>query len=128
MAPKILIIDDCEQDKKVIKRILNKAGYEHILLAASGKEGVKVVKSNQPDLVILDTVFPDTDGFEVCRLIRQIEGITTPKIIMMTGSVDAVDAVKARKAGALDYCVKTTDCAPLLEAVKNLFIKGIETA
>jgi DNA-binding response OmpR family regulator len=44
----------------------------------------------------------------------------TPKIIVTTGAIDAVDAIKARKAGADDYCVKTSDCSQLLIAVKNL--------
>ena len=127
MGKKILIIDDSEQDRKIIKRFLNKAGFEEIFTATTGQDGLKKAISEKPDLVILDTLLPDTIGVEVCRQIRQIDGSTIPRIIMMTGTIDAVDAVKARQVGAEDYCVKTTDCAPILEAVKNLFGQDADT-
>lgn len=117
---KILIIEDNEQDRKIMKRFLNEAGFEEILFAESGEEGLNKAKSEKPDLVILDTLLPGMDGFQTCRQIREAHGPTTPKIIVTTGSVDAVDAVKARKAGADDYCAKTSDYLPLIEAVKKL--------
>ena len=114
---KILIIDDNEQDRKIIKRYVGKAGYENIVMAETGNEGVEKAESEKPDLIILDTVLPDTVGFEVCKKIREFGDM---KIIMMTGTIDAVDAVKARGAGADDYCVKTPDCSPLMEAIDSL--------
>ena len=60
------------------------------------------------------------DGFEVCRQIKESLAPNAPKIIVMTGTIDAVDAVKARKMGADDYCVKTADGIPLMKAVENL--------
>ena len=120
MGKKILIVDDNEQDRKIMKRFLNKADYEEIFIAETGEEGVKKAESEKADLVIIDTLLPGIGGFEVCRQIREAQGSTTPKIIIITGSIDAVDAVKARRAGADDYCVKTTDFLPLIEAVKKL--------
>ena len=120
MGKKILIVDDNEQDRKIIQRFLDRSGYKDIFTAPTGEEGVKTAKAKKPDLVILDTVLPGIDGFEVCRRIREALGKTTPKIIIMTGSIDAVDAVKARTMGADDYCVKTSDYKPLLDAVKRL--------
>ncbi|MFH0731519.1 MAG: response regulator [Candidatus Omnitrophota bacterium] len=118
MLKKILVIDDNEQDRKIIKRFLNKAGYKDVVLAETGEVGVEKAKFDNPELVISDTMLPGIDGFEVCRQIREAQaGI---KIIMMTGAIDAVDAVKAKKMGADDYCVKTSDYAVLLEAVKKL--------
>lgn len=120
MGPKILVIDDNKQDRIIVKRFLNKAGYEEISVAESGEDGIKKAIDEKPDLVITDTVLPGVDGFEVCRKIKETMTAVTPKIIVMTGTIDAVDAVKARKMGADDYCVKTADGAPLVEAVKNL--------
>lgn len=120
MKKRILIIDDSEQDKKLMKRFLNKAGHEDILFADNGEEGAEKVKQEKPILVIVDTVLPGIDGFETCRRIREIKGASAPKIIMITGSVDAVDAGRARTSGADDYVVKTSDCLPLLEAVKKI--------
>jgi len=120
MKKKILVIEDNEQDRIIIKRFLNKAGYEEISMAETGEEGLKKADSEKPDLVISDTLLPGIDGFEVCKRIREAQGATTPKIIIMTGTIDAVDAVKARKSGADDYCAKTSDFSALLEAVKKL--------
>jgi len=120
MIKKLLLIDDNEQDKKIIKRFLNKAGYHNIVTASTGEEGVEKEKTEDPDLVITDTVLPGIDGFMVCAKIREFRGPGKPKVIVITGAIDAVDAVKARKSGADDYCAKTSDFMPLLEAIKKL--------
>ncbi len=117
MGKKILVIDDSNQDRKIIKRYLNQAGYDEVVLARTGQEGVDMAGSEKPDVVVLDTLLPDFDGFEVCRRIRKEHNTPSLKIIMMTGAIDAVDAVKARKVGADDYTAKTEDCGPLVDAV-----------
>jgi len=120
MGKKILIIDDNEDDLLIIRKYLERAQYNEIIVAVDAAEGVKKAIEEKPDLVISDTLLPGSDGFEVCRQIRKAFGQAGPKIIIMTGSIDAVDAVKARKVGADDYCAKTSDCVPIIEAVKRL--------
>jgi len=119
MERKILIVEDSEQDRKIMKRFLNKAGFNNIHFAEIGKEGLRKVEAEKPDLLITDTMLPDTNGFEICRQARELAGKDL-KIVITTGSIDAVDAVKAKEVGADDYCAKTSDCLPLLEAVTNL--------
>lgn len=119
MSQKILIIEGSPTACGIIKDILEMEGYE-VFVAENGEDGVKRAEQEKPDLVIADTLLPGIDGFEVCRQIREIQGSTTPKIIIITGSVDAVDAVKARKAGADDYCVKTNNFSHLIKAVEEL--------
>ncbi len=121
MNKKILIIDDNEQDRKIMKRLLGKAGFREIIMAENGEEGIKKAEQDKPDLVIIDTLLPGIDGFEVCGKIRKAQGPITPKIIIMTGFVDAVDAVKARQMGADDYTVKTSDYSSLVESVQDCF-------
>jgi signal transduction histidine kinase len=121
MGRTILIIEDTEADLILIKRYLTQAGYNDIITADTAQVGIRKAVEEKPDLVISDTLLPGSNGFEVCQQIRDKYGAAPIKIIIMTGSVDAVDAVKARKAGADDYCVKTSDCASLLEAVKKIF-------
>ena len=116
---KILIIDDNEQDRKIEKIFLNKEGFEEIIMAETGEEGVKKVQQEEPDIIILDTMLPGIDGFETCRQIRKTQGPKSPKIVILTGSIDAIDALKAKKVGADDYCVKTSDSSLLIETVKN---------
>ncbi len=120
MDKKVLIIDDNPQDRMIIQRFLKKEGFENIITAETGEEGLSKAESENPDFVITDTMLPGIDGFEVCRQIREKKGFEFPKVIVMTGAIDAVDAVKAKKVGADDYCVKTSDCSPLLEAVRRL--------
>jgi len=117
---RILIIDDNEQDRIIIKRFLKKAGYADTSEAANGEEGLEKAAAERPSLIITDTMLPGIDGFEVCSRLKKSSERSNAKIIVMTGAIDAVDAVKAKKAGADDYCVKTSDAAPLLEAVRKL--------
>ena len=120
MAKKILIIDDTLSDRKIIQRYLNKEGYNNVIAAENGEDGVAMAVSENPDLVIIDTNMPGIDGFETCRQIRDAGSKEAPKIIVTTGAIDAVDAIKARKSGADDYCVKTSDATKLIAAVKDL--------
>jgi len=117
---KLLVIDNNEQDRKLIKRFLNSAGFEDVVTADTGEDGLTKAESEKPDLVITDTVLPGMNGFDVCKKIRKTSGPDNPKVIIITGSIDAVDAVKAKKMGADDYCAKSSDFAPLIDAVKRL--------
>jgi len=117
---KILIVDDNEQDRMIMKRVLNKAGFKDILMAERGEEGVEKANQEKPDLVILDTVLPGIDGVETCKRIRKTRKPAAVKIIIITGAIDAVDAGKARAAGADDYVVKTSDFFYLVKAIKGL--------
>jgi two-component system alkaline phosphatase synthesis response regulator PhoP len=103
----------------MIKARLEELGFE-VITAGNGKDGVERAMTGQPDLAVIDTLLPDTDGFEVCRQIRSLAPSEKIKIIVMTGSVDAIDAVKARRMGADDYVVKTMDMELLETAVKGL--------
>ncbi len=122
MAKKILIVEDEAQDQEIIKLSLIKHGYEDLIFASTGEEGIVKARSEKPDLVLVDTKLPDMEGFEVCRQIKKSEGLTA-KIIVYTGCIDAVDVTKARLAGADDYEVKTEDFGKLLSAVKKLIFK-----
>ena len=120
MDKKILIIDDNEDDILIFKRYLMRAGYDRIVTATNAVEGVRKAIEEKPNLIILDTLLPGSTGFEICQQIRNARGMEAVKIIITTGSIDAVDATRARRAGADDYCAKTSDCVPLVEAVKKL--------
>lgn len=113
--PLILLVDDNDQDRKIIARLLRQSGRGEPVEASDADAAESASAAQRFDLAIVDTVLPGTDGFDVCRRIRTRHPST--KIIMITGLVDALDAGRARKAGADDYVVKTADGAPLLEAV-----------
>ena len=119
MKKKILVVDDNRGDQVLIKETLLGAGVEcEIIAADTGEEGIEKVKTENPDIVVLDTRLPKMDGFETCKKIKEIEQGKI-KVIVMTGVIDAVDAVKAREANADDYSVKTSDCKSLIDVIKR---------
>jgi len=117
----VLIIDDNEQDQKIMTRYLSKTGVQEISVAENGEDGVQKASEVAFDLILVDTMLPGMDGFAACRNIK--EQSAKAHVIMMTGRVDAVDADKARQMGADDYCVKTSDCAELLNAMERLHLR-----
>ena len=119
MKKRILIIDDNPEVLELVGIILNEAGYE-ATATANFEEAVQKARENRPDLVLTDVVMPGVSGFEVCGKIKEMFHPDPPKIIVMTGKLDAIDPVRARKAGADDFVVKGTGMAALLESVKRL--------
>ena len=117
MTKKIMIVDDDAGVRKTFGSILTERGYD-VIEAADGQEAFGKAQAEKPDVILLDTVLPYVNGHQICRQIKEIEGLKT-KIIVYTGKVDAVDAGQAREAGADDYVVKTSDLAYLLEAIEN---------
>ena len=98
MDKKILIIDDEEQDRKAMAVALKKSGYTEILFAENGESGVEAAKLFDPDIILIDVVLQNVDGFDICIEMR--EANVRAKIIMVTGHLDAVNAKKAVKSGA----------------------------
>ena len=122
MGKKILIIEDNVHDRDLMVRSFSEAGFDDIVSAKNGEEGVKMAEELKPDIVVLDTVLPGMDGFETCKSIKDIEQGKI-KIVMITGLIAAVDAIKARVSGADEYSVKTFNCLEMIEVVKS-FSKG----
>ncbi len=98
----ILIIDDDPAQVKMIEMALVGANYSPIS-AYNGEDGLKAIRTHQPDLVILDVMMPGMDGWETCYRIRQI---STVPIIFLTGRQTSDDKVSGLKLGADDYLVK----------------------
>lgn len=114
---KILVVDDSNSDRALIKQYLHE---EHgVVEAESAEQALGIVEQESFDLVLLDTNLTGIDGFEACQKLKNLPGAAF-KVVMMTGAIDVVDAVKARKMGADDYCVKTFDCEDILRAVKEI--------
>lgn len=118
MRQKILIIDDDEQDRKLIEKRLSRVGFTEIFTSRTGEEGVRAAGEINPDIVITDTVLPGIDGHETCRQIKQIKGLKA-KVIVMTGLIDAVDSDKARRSGADDYVVKSSSVKEIIAVVRE---------
>jgi len=116
---RILIVDDDEDIRTLLKKTLRLRGYSDILEATDGKQALEISREKNPDLIVLDTVLPDIDGREVCRRIKGTEG-DNPKVVICTSLDAAVDSEKASSAGADAFVPKTFDFNYLLDVVAKL--------
>ena len=114
---KILIIEDEESILMALEDNLRLEGYE-VLSARDGREGLSMAKERGHDLIILDIMLPQIDGFEVCKELRQA-GITTP-ILMLTAKSQEIDKVLGLELGGDDYVTKPYSPRELLARVKSL--------
>lgn len=115
---KILIIDDSELMVKMISDILVTANY-NVATASSGLEGIQKVREEKPDLVLLDIVMSEMDGFEVCKFLRDDESNNLMPIIMLTAQDAEDDKLTGLELGADDYIVKPFNHRELLSRVNN---------
>lgn len=113
----ILVIDDDEKITSMLRRGLAFEGYD-VFTANNGVEGLKMMLSADPDLVVLDVMMPQLDGFEVCRRLR--EGGSTVPILMLTAKDEVENRVKGLDIGADDYLVKPFALEELLARVRAL--------
>ena len=123
MTKKILLIDDKENVRVTLRDIFEHEGYT-VVVAMRGEEALDMMDKEKPDLALIDTemntVVPGSmDGFEVCRQIKQVRKLPI-KAIIYTGTLEKIDAVKAKRMGAEDYIIKGEDPAVLVEDVKKL--------
>lgn len=117
MRPHIVIVDDDEKIISMPRRSLAFEGYE-VTTASNGLEGLKVLLGIEPQLLILDVMMPQVDGWEVCRRVR--EGGSSVPILMLTAKDDIGDRVKGLDLGADDYLVKPFALEELLARVRAL--------
>jgi len=115
---KILIVDDVPNNIKVAANILQREKYK-LFFATSGSSALAKVKSNKFDLILLDVMMPEMDGFEACKQIRNDPDIQDVPIIFLTAKTDTESIVKGFELGATDYVTKPFDGAELLARVKT---------
>ena len=101
----ILIIEDDPGTAQLLEGYLKQAGYR-VLTALDGKAGLEILKSHHPDLLLLDLMLPNMDGWEITRLIRNQDEFLSLPIIMLTARVDDMDKILGLELGADDYVTK----------------------
>lgn len=122
----ILVVDDNRYNVLTVKSILSEKGYKKILTAVSGKECISKVIENKPDLLILDIMMPDMDGFEVCRKLKENEETSDVIIVLLSARTSAKDLKKGFDLGAVDYIEKPfsgDDLVSRVESVLKRFLK-----
>lgn len=117
MRDKIMVIDDDEKITSMLRRSLAFEGYS-VVIANNGADGLRSILQEDPNLIILDVMMPQVDGWEVCRRVRE-SGLSTP-ILMLTAKDEVSDRVKGLDLGADDYLVKPFALEELLARVRVL--------
>lgn len=125
MTYKILVIDDHPETLSIIQNVLEQHGYD-VSTAQSGIRGLSLAESERPDLVMLDGMMPEIDGWEVCRRMRSNENLRHIPIIMFSAVEEAEQKLAGFDAGADDYLTKPTEPEELIERVQILLQSVLE--
>lgn len=112
----ILIIDDERHITEIFGLKLKLAGFD-VTTTTSGAEGIELIRNEKPDVVLLDILMPNVNGFDVLREVRKF---STVKIIVFTARPDEI--LKAIELGADDYVIKPVDLDQFVKKVENFFL------
>ncbi len=114
---RILIVDDVPENIRVLSRMLVDEGHQ-LLAATGGREALELVESYRPDLILLDIMMPDMDGYEVCEALRANPLFISIPVIFITALADSEDETRGLSMGAVDYITK-----PFKEAIVRLRVR-----
>ena len=122
MKKKIYVIDDDPIALQLIQGVLESEGYQ-VQAFEEFESLLQELHQSLPDLVITDVVMPKVSGLEICRKIKELFQPHPPPVIVISTTLIAVEPVLARKIGADDFVVKTSDMADLIQSVRKIFSK-----
>jgi two-component system KDP operon response regulator KdpE len=121
MAPKIIIVDDDETMNELVRVNLQPRGYEMISVT-NGRRAIEIVRENNPDLVILDVMMPEMDGFEVCKALREF---TDVPVLFLTAKGREQDLVRGFEVGGDDYVRKPFSLRELEARIQALLKRAV---
>lgn len=118
---RILVVDDEQANLQLIRRILEKSGYENVITTQIGSDVESLVKELEPELVLLDLHMPDPDGFAILRALRPlIDGPGLLPVLVLTGDASSETKRAALSLGARDFLAKPFDATEALLRIRNL--------
>lgn len=121
---KILIVDDEQDFVETIEFFLTRKKFK-VATANNGKEALKKVEADKPDLILLDIMMPSMDGITTCRQLKSFEDSRNIPIIMLTAKGQKEDVTEALSSGANDYIVKPFDFDELVSRIRKVLSIGI---
>lgn len=119
MTKKILIVEDEENVRSLIKETLEFLNKYEIYEAGTGKEALEKIREIHPDLVILDIMLPDIDGYSICEQIKEDPSLST-LVLMLTARSSELDKRVGYSMGADEYMTKPFGLADLITRIENL--------
>jgi two-component system alkaline phosphatase synthesis response regulator PhoP len=116
---KLLLVEDEPNILRLTSAMLEKDGYQ-VLQAQNGREGIDILRSSAPDIVITDLIMPEKNGFEVCRAVRANPGTAKVPILILTAMGDEFNKAAGFEAGADDYLTKPFNILELKSRITAL--------
>lgn len=124
----ILIVDDIAKNIQILGNILRDQGYI-LSFATSGRQALEMVREDSFDLILLDVMMPEMDGFETCRILKSLPESGNIPIIFLTAKTEVEDVVRGLRLGAVDYVTKPFNADELLARVHaHLELKAMRDA
>jgi DNA-binding response OmpR family regulator len=127
MTKRILVVDDEPNIVLSLDFLMRRAGFE-VEVARDGREALAALEGEPPDLLLLDVMMPEFDGFEVCEKIRARPEWASTKIVMLTARGREAERERGMTLGADAYVTKPFSTRDLVERIKRLLGTGVETA
>jgi two-component system alkaline phosphatase synthesis response regulator PhoP len=121
--PAILIVDDEDYLRVLLEQTLEDLADQHnftLLMASDGRAGFEMVRRHHPQLVFLDVMMPEMNGFEVCRAVAELPEAERPRIILLTARGQEADRDAGLALGALDYVTKPFDPDDVLDKARQV--------
>ncbi len=112
-----LVVDDSPETLAMLSQVLDQAGLT-VLIALDGDQAINIAEKMTPDIILLDAIMPNRDGFETCKLIKQEAHLKNIPIIFMTGLSDTEHIVKGLEAGGVDYVTKPINPQELVARIR----------
>ncbi len=122
MVKKILVIEDDPATSRLVDYTLRHQGYQ-LITAANGLDGLRLARTERPDLVILDVMLPGLDGFEICHRLRTEPATANLPILMFSAKVQEIDKKTGLKVGADGYLPKPAAPEEIVRRVANLLAR-----
>jgi DNA-binding response OmpR family regulator len=122
---KILVVDDEDDILNFLELVLHEKGYD-VVTASGGQDALTRAQIEKPDLVLLDIMMPQMDGWEVLRLLRVDEETSQIPVAMLSARTEAKDRVQGLQEGAVDYICKPFSLSELLSKIESIFAQQEE--
>jgi len=128
MSRRILVIEDHEDNRRIVRDLLTPAGYE-VIEAVTGEDGVAMAGSHRPDLILMDIQLPEISGLEVTKWLKDDEALAHIPVIAVTAFAMKGDEERIRAGGCAAYIAKPISVAHFLETIKKFLepAPGAET-